>query len=49
MRGPELVLHHIGFSRSTAVLWMLEELSQSYKVVSVDRDRENIVSKFYVN
>lgn len=33
-------LFHIGFSRSTTVLWMLEEVGCKYKVHPIDRDSD---------
>ena len=40
MSKNDLVLYHIGFSRSTATLWMLEELGEPYIVCPVNKDRE---------
>lgn len=37
----ELTLYHIGFSRSTTALWMLEEIGQPYKVHPIARERED--------
>lgn len=39
--ADELTLYHIGFSRSTTALWMLEEIGQPYKVQPIEKDREN--------
>lgn len=35
-----LTLHHLAYSRSLRVLWLLEELGLDYKLVSYDRTKE---------
>jgi len=34
-----ITLHHLNFSRSTRVIWLLEELGLDYKLVKHDRDQ----------
>lgn len=34
-----LTLHHLNFSRSSRVIWLLEELGLDYKLVKYERDR----------
>src|ERR1700761_2765614 len=33
-----LTVHHLRFSRSTRILWLLEEIGQPYELVCYDRD-----------
>lgn len=41
MQKSDLTLYHIGFSRSTTTLWMLEEIGAPYKVHPIAREPEN--------
>lgn len=34
-----LTVHHLNFSRSTRILWLLEELGLSYELVTYERDQ----------
>ncbi|MED5369722.1 MAG: glutathione S-transferase [Myxococcota bacterium] len=35
---PEIVLHHLEYSRSTRILWLLEELGLDYTIQRYERD-----------
>lgn len=36
---PEIIVHHLKYSRSLRVLWMLEEMEADYSIVEYRRDR----------
>ena len=37
-----ITVHHLSYSRSTRILWLLEELGQPYEIVSYERDPETL-------
>jgi glutathione S-transferase len=37
-----LIVHHLKFSRSTRVIWLLEELGEPYRLISYDRDPQTM-------
>ncbi len=41
---PNLTLHHLNRSRSTRVLWLLEELEVPYDIVRYDRDPKTLLA-----